>query len=90
MSTVEQTQTGVLEMHPKGYGFLRDPKRNFKPGVNDVYVGSPMLTKFGLKQGVRLTGKVEAASGKDGPKLTELVEIEGRSPEIYANLAGFD
>jgi transcription termination factor Rho len=86
----DQTFTGVLEMHPKGYGFLRDPKRNFKPGVNDVYVGSPMLTRFGLKQGVRLTGKVEPANGKDGPKLSELVEIEGRSPEQYASLAGFD
>ena len=90
MSAAEQTQTGVLELHPKGYGFLRDPKRNFKPGVDDVYVGSPLLAKFRLKQGVRLTGKVEAASGKDGPKLTELVEIEGRSPEQYANLAAFD
>jgi transcription termination factor Rho len=90
MSMADQTFTGVLEMHPKGYGFLRDPKRNFKPGVNDVYVGSPMLTRFGLKQGVRLTGKVEPANGKDGPKLSELVEIEGRSPEQYASLAGFD
>ncbi len=90
MSTAELTHTGVLEMHPKGYGFLRDPKRNFKPGVNDVYVGSPFLAKFGLKQGVKVTGKVEAASGKDGPKLTELIEIEGRTPEQYAGLARFD
>jgi transcription termination factor Rho len=90
MSTAERTQTGVLEMHPKGYGFLRDPKRNFKPGLNDVYVGSPFLAKFHLKQGVRLTGVVEEARGKEAPKLTDLLEIEGRSPELYAGLAGFD
>ena len=41
MSTAEHTCSGVLEMHPKGYGFLRDPARNFKVGTNDVYVGRP-------------------------------------------------
>jgi transcription termination factor Rho len=84
------TQTGVLEMHPKGYGFLRDPKRNFKPGVNDVYVGSPLLAKFRLKQGVKLTGVVGEPTGRDAPKLLDLLEIEGRTPDQYASLARFD
>jgi transcription termination factor Rho len=77
-------------MHPKGHGFLRDPKRNFKPMASDVYVGSPLLAKFGLKQGVKLTGVVEESAGKDGPRLLDLVEIEGRSPSEYAELAEFD
>jgi transcription termination factor Rho len=90
MSTATPTRTGVLEMHPKGHGFLRDPKRNFKPMANDVYVGSPLLAKFGLKQGVKLTGVVEESAGKDGPRLLDLVEIEGRSPSEYAELMEFD
>ncbi|HEY2156518.1 MAG TPA: hypothetical protein VGH33_12880 [Isosphaeraceae bacterium] len=59
MSTAAPTRTGVLEMHPKGHGFLRDPKRNFKPNAGDVVVGSPLLAKFQLKQGVKLTGVVD-------------------------------
>ena len=91
MSTALNPCSGVLEMHPKGYGFLRDPARNFKAGSNDVYVGSPLLSRFRLRQGVSLTGKAEAsARGGEAPRLTELVEIEGHDPEQYLSLAGFD
>jgi len=91
MSTVESTCSGVLELHPKGYGFLRDPARNFKPGNTDVYVGGPLLNRFRLRQGVKLTGRFEAAArGGDGPRMTDLVDIEGHEPEHYLSLRGFD
>ncbi|WP_435016870.1 transcription termination factor Rho [Tundrisphaera sp. TA3] len=91
MSTAERTHSGVLEMHPKGYGFLRDPSRNFRVGSGDVYVGSPLLAKFRLRQGVHLTGVVEDAARKgEGPRLAELIEIDGRTPEQYLNLRKFD
>ncbi|HEX8200252.1 MAG TPA: transcription termination factor Rho [Isosphaeraceae bacterium] len=92
MSTAECTRSGVLEMHPKGYGFLRDPRRNYRVGQDDVYVGSPLLAKFQLRPGVHLTGRIEAAprGGGPGPRLAELTEIEGRAPEQYLGLRGFD
>jgi transcription termination factor Rho len=90
MSMAEQSCSGVLELHPKGYGFLRDPARNFKVGNNDVYVGLPLLTRFHLRQGVRITGLVENPAKGDGLRLAELTEIEGRSPEQYIGLRGFD
>ncbi len=90
MSTAERTHTGVLEMHPKGYGFLRDPARNFKAGSGDVYVGSPLLSRFQLRQGVRLTGLADEPRKGEGLRLSELIEIEGRTPEQYLGLRGFD
>jgi transcription termination factor Rho len=90
MSLAEQTCSGVLEMHPKGYGFLRDPARNFKIGSNDVYVGHPLLTRFQLRQGVRLTGLAERSATGDGLRLAELTEIEGCAPDQYLGLRGFD
>nr|WP_256386150.1 transcription termination factor Rho [Singulisphaera sp. GP187] len=91
MSMAEQSCSGVLEMHPKGYGFLRDPARNYKVGTNDVYVGSPLLTKFQLRQGVRLTGRVEGPAKRgESLRLAELTEIEGRTPDQYLGLRGFD
>ena len=90
MSTAESTRTGVLEMHPKGHGFLRDPKRNYKAGADDVYVGNPILSRFHLRQGVRLTGTVEPAPNGQGPRLAELTEIEGHAPDLYAGRLGFD
>ncbi len=90
MDTAESTYTGVLELHPKGYGYLRDPARNFRINTNDVYVGSPLLTRFHLKQGVRLTGLAEAPRRGEAPKLAELIEIEGRTPDQYLDLGKFD
>jgi transcription termination factor Rho len=90
MSIAESSYSGVLEMHPKGHGFLRDPARNFKAGTNDVYVGAPLLAKFQLRQGVRVTGKISAAAKGEGPRLAELIEIEGRTPENYVGLRDFD
>jgi transcription termination factor Rho len=91
MSTVETSCSGVLEMHPNGHGFLRDPARNFKVGSNDVYVGPPLLARFQLRQGVRLTGRAEGPARKgEGLRLAELTEIEGRAPDQYLGLRTFD
>jgi transcription termination factor Rho len=91
MSTAETTHTGVLELHPRGHGFLRDPARNFRAGANDVYVGSPLLSRYRLQQGVRLKGRVEASNrGGEAPRLADLIEIEGHQPDDYAELRGFD
>ena len=40
MSLAEQSCSGVLELPPRGYGFLRNPAQNFRVGATDVYVGS--------------------------------------------------
>jgi transcription termination factor Rho len=77
-------------LNPKGYGFLRDPARNFKASGTDVYVGSPFLSQFSLRQGVRLTGVFEARAGGEGLRLAELTEIEGRTPAEYVGLNSFD
>src|SRR4051794_2664372 len=90
MSTAAQTCTGVLEMHPRGHGYLRDPARNFRVGPNDVYVGPPLLARFQLRQGVRLTGLAEGATRGEGPRLADLLEIEGRTPDEYLGLRVFD
>jgi transcription termination factor Rho len=88
----EQTSSGVLELHSKGYGFLRDPARNYKAGKDDVYVGPPLVARYQLRQGVRITGVLEppAAGEAQAPRLAELTEIEGHPPEAYLRIAGFD
>ena len=90
MSIAESIRTGVLELHPKGYGFLRDPKRNYKAGTDDVYVGTPLLARFGLRPGVRLSGRIEPTHPGNGPRLAELTEIEGRDPESYVGQREFE
>jgi transcription termination factor Rho len=91
MSIAETLHTGVLELNSKGHGYLRDPKRNYRVSNDDVFVGGPILSRFKLRQGARLTGTIEPAHTKgQGPKLAELTEIEGIAPETYFGRAGFD
>ncbi|MBX6312023.1 MAG: transcription termination factor Rho [Isosphaeraceae bacterium] len=90
MSTAESICSGVLELHPKGYGFLRDPARNYRVGQNDVYVDTPLLTKFGLRPGVRVSGTIATVKQGQAPRLAELTEIEGRAPEQYLGTRDFD
>src|SRR5882724_7174283 len=46
--------SGVLEMHPNGYGFLRDPATNFNRERTDPFVPGTMVEKFGLREGLML------------------------------------
>ncbi len=47
--------SGVLEVHPDGYGFLRS--ENYLPGTKDVYVSAAQIRRFNLKTGDMVTGK---------------------------------
>ena len=49
-----KTATGILEVLPDGFGFIRSD--NYLPGENDVYVSPSQIRRFGLKTGDILTG----------------------------------
>jgi len=46
--------SGILEVMPDGYGFIRCA--NYLPGENDVYVAPSQIRRFGLKTGDILRG----------------------------------
>ena len=64
-----ETKTGILEIMPEGFGFIRCD--NYLPGENDVYVGTPLLRKYGLRTGDIVSGntKVRTATEKFSPLL---------------------
>ncbi len=49
-----ETKSGILEVMPEGYGFVRCD--NYLPGEDDVYVSPAMIRKFGLRTGDILVG----------------------------------
>jgi transcription termination factor Rho len=49
-----EVASGILEVMPDGYGFIRC--ENYLPGENDVYVAPSQIRKFGLKTGDILVG----------------------------------
>lgn len=81
---------GVLEMHPNGYGFLRDPAANYIRQLTDPFVPGSMIEKFGLREGVHVRGMVQPGRRQQGPRLKEITDVDGMKPEDYRNVKTFD
>ena len=79
---------GVVEVSGKGFGFLREPRRNFSQSNNDVFVTPEVVRKHALRDGMWIRG--ETRRGSRGPQLFKLVEIEGEDPDTYQNLPVFE
>lgn len=84
MSRPSRTHEGVLELHPKGYGFLRSPQRFYVPQSGDPYVPQPLINKYSLREGHLVAGEMEdARPGQGGPRLRSVTAIEGMAPEKF-------
>ncbi len=81
---------GVLEMHPNGYGFLRDPKSNYVRKMTDPFVPGSMIDKFGLREGLLINGMVQPGRRQQGPRLKEITDVDGMKPEDYKDVKTFD
>ena len=83
--------TGVLEIMPDGYGFLRSSDYNYLNSPDDIYVSQSQIKLYGLKTGDSLTGEIKPP--KEGDKYFPLVkvkQINGRSPEFIRDRVPFD
>ena len=88
---IELTEgVGLLEMHPSGYGFLRSPGNNYSRERTDPFVPTTMIEKFRLRPGVMIRGKVQPARRQQGPRLREIIDVDGIPPEEYPNVKNFD
>ena len=78
MSNNAPRAEGVLELHPKGFGFLRDASRHYSPRASDPYVSQSLVQKNRLKQGLLVAGPMEPPRrGANGPRLSGIDQIEG-------------
>ena len=83
--------TGVLEIMPDGYGFMRSSDYNYLTSPDDVYVSQSQIKLFGLKTGDTVTGTIRPP--KENEKyfpLIKVLEINGRSPDYIRDRIPFD
>ena len=64
--------SGVLELHPDGYGFLR--ASNFLPSSKDIYVSMAQIRRFALRTGDLIQGKIRPQ--REGDKYAALLYID--------------
>ena len=81
---------GALELHPNGYGFLRDPNFNYARQLSDPFVPGSMIEKLSLREGVLIRGMVQPGRKGTGPRLREMHDVDGMPPEEYVNVKNFD
>lgn len=81
---------GVLELHPNGYGFLRSLANNLSRERTDPFVPGTMIEKFRLREGVLINGMVQQSRRQQGPRLKEVLDVDGMKPEDYPNVKDFD
>jgi transcription termination factor Rho len=81
---------GVLELHPKGYGFLRDIKKDYAAQETDPFVSSSLIEKYSLRPGILIRGEVGPGSNSQGPRLRSIESIDGRTLDDYAKIKKFD
>ena len=79
---------GIIEISGKGFGFLRDPKRNFVQTPQDIFVTPEIVRRFGLRDGMWING--ETRRGNRGPQLTKLLNINADEPTKYQGLRPFE
>ena len=83
--------TGVLEIMPDGYGFLRSSDYNYLNSPDDIYVSQGQIKSNALKTGDTVTGEIRPP--KEGDKYFPLVRIKyinGRTPEFIRDRVPFD
>ena len=83
--------SGVLEMMPDGYGFLRSPDYNYLTSPDDIYVSQSQIKLYGLKTGDVVEGPIRPP--KEGEKYFPLAKVErinGRLPEFVRDRVPFD
>ncbi len=66
-----EVRTGILDLLPEGYGFLRTS--GYLPGDKDVYVSASQVRRFHLRKGDEVTGSVRAP--KESEKYQALLKI---------------
>jgi transcription termination factor Rho len=84
------TFEGVLELHPKRYGFLRTASNDYGAVDTDPFVSSSLVEKYNLREGVKIIGEVGPGVRGQGPRLLEVTSIDGRTPEEYQKIKHFD
>jgi len=83
------TQSGILDLLPDGYGFMRTS--GYAPGSEDVYVSVSQVRKASLRKGDVIGGKVRRP--RDNEKYLALLEVEtvnGMDPEAARDRSNFD
>jgi len=83
--------SGVLEILPDGFGFLRAPDYNYLAGPDDIYVSPSQIRRFDLRTGDSVSGQIRPP--KENERYFALLKVEAvnfENPELSKEKINFD
>ncbi len=83
--------SGVLEILPDGFGFLRAPDANYLPGPDDIYISPSQIRRFNLRTGDTIEGQIRPP--KDSERYFALLKVEQvnhEDPDVARDKILFD
>ena len=89
-ATETELKSGVLDIHPDGYGFLR--AENCEYGIKDAYVSAKMIKSLGLRSGDFIKGVAKKnPEGSTKPSgIISVDSVNGMPTETAKNRKNFD
>jgi transcription termination factor Rho len=76
----EQVQSGILDVLPDGFGFLRTG--GYSQSKGDVYVSTSQIKRFNLRRGDQITGQIRPArEGEKYPAMVRIETVNGQEPQ---------
>jgi transcription termination factor Rho len=85
----QQAQSGILDVLPDGFGFLRT--NGYSQGKGDVYVSTSQIKRFNLRRGDYVVGQIrQAREGEKYPALVRIESVNGHEPQKGRYRPNFD
>ncbi len=82
---------GVIEQAKDNFSIIRDPERSFRPGPDDIHLGSNIVRDLSLRVGQMIKVRVRAPRERDKYlTASEAIEVEGTPAETYQSPKEFD
>ncbi|HEV2094179.1 MAG TPA: transcription termination factor Rho [Rubrobacter sp.] len=76
----ETTQSGILDVLPDGFGFLRTG--GYSQSRGDVYVSTSQIKRFNLRRGDHVVGQIRPArEGEKYPAMVRIETVNGEEPQ---------
>jgi transcription termination factor Rho len=76
----ENVQSGILDVLPDGFGFLRTG--GYSQSKGDVYVSTSQIKRFKLRRGDYIVGQIRPArEGEKYPAMVRIETVNGQEPQ---------
>jgi len=76
----ETVQSGILDVLPDGFGFLRTG--GYSQSRGDVYVSTSQIKRFNLRRGDHVVGQIRPArEGEKYPAMVRIEAVNGEEPQ---------